>query len=67
MNKPRLIKRGETPPNQPTKPVAKAVTIQRTVQGVKEWIGTRHANTRQNAREAFASLFAPAQDPCTEC
>ncbi|MFN7930084.1 MAG: hypothetical protein U0Y68_19600 [Blastocatellia bacterium] len=67
MNKPRLIKRGEAPPAKPVKPVAKAVTIQSTMQGVKEWIGARHASTKHNAREAFANLFAPPQEPCTEC
>lgn len=65
MNKPRLIKRGETPTT--TKPVPKAVAIQRTVQGVKDWLGERHASTKNNAREAFASLFVPTQEHCTEC
>ena len=67
MNKPRLIKRGETPSVPKTKPVAKAITIQKTVNVVKEWLGTRQENTRQSARDAFASLFAHPQEPCTEC
>ncbi len=67
MNKPRLIKRGETPETKSVKPVPKAVTIQKTVNVVKEWLGTRHENTRQSAREAFSSLFTQPQEPCTEC
>jgi hypothetical protein len=67
MNKPRLIKRGEAPPAKNTKPIPKAEAIQRTVQGVKDWLGERHASTKNNAREAFASLFVPAQEHCTEC
>lgn len=67
MNKPRLIKRGEAPPIRFTKPVSTAVTIQKTVSSVKEWLGARHENTRQSARDAFSSLFVPAQEPCTEC
>ena len=67
MNKPRLIKRGEAPPAKNTKPIHKAIAIQRTVQGVKEWIGARHTNTTQSAREAFASLFVPTPEHCIEC
>lgn len=67
MNKPRLIKRGEAPAPKPTKPAPKAVTIQKTVTVVKEWLGTQRQNTRQSAREAFSNLFAQPQEPCTEC
>ncbi len=61
MNKPKLIKRGEVPTTKPT-PTA---TIGKTVMVVKDWLNTRHQNTKINAREAFAHLFA--QPPCTEC
>lgn len=62
MNKPKLIKRGEA--QSATKPTPKAVTLQKTVASVKDWLNTRHQNTTQNAREAFAHLFT--QPPCTE-
>jgi hypothetical protein len=65
MNKPRLIKRGEVIQVQRPKPTA--VTIQKTVTSVKDWLNTRHENTKHNARDAFARLFAPPQEPCTEC
>jgi hypothetical protein len=61
MKKPKLIKRGEAPP--PTKPTP--TTINKTVTVVKDWLNTRHQNTKTNAREAFAHLFA--QPPCREC
>ncbi len=67
MNKARLIKRGEAQPERPIKPIPKAVTIQKTVAVVKGWLGTRHQHTTQSAREAFSSLFAPTQEPCSEC
>lgn len=67
MNKARLIKRGEAQATKPVKPVPKAVTIQKTVSVVKDWLGARHQNTKQSAREAFSSLFAPTQEACTEC
>ena len=63
MNKPKLIKRGEA--QSTAKPTPKAVTLQKTVASVKDWLSTRHQNTTQNAREAFAHLFT--QSPCTEC
>ncbi len=63
MNKPKLIKRGEI--QSSAKPAPKAVTIQKTVSSVKDWLNTRQKNTTQNAREAFAHLFT--QPPCTEC
>jgi hypothetical protein len=47
--------------------VSPAVTLHKTMNVVKEWIGTRHANNKQNAREAFSRLFAQAQEHCTEC
>lgn len=62
MNKPKLIKRGEVPTTTKPKPTA---TISKTVTVVKDWLTTRHQNTKTNAREAFAHLFA--QPPCTEC
>jgi hypothetical protein len=65
MNKPRLIKRGEVIQVQRPKPTA--VTIQKTVTSVKDWLNTRHQNTKQNARAAFSSLFAQPQESCTEC
>lgn len=65
MNKPKLIKRGEIVEARPAKPTPTAVTIQKTVSGVKDWINTRRANTKTNAREAFSQLFA--QPSCTEC
>ena len=65
MNKPRLIKRGEVP--QEPKPAPKAITIQKTVDVVKDWLGTQRQQTRHNAREAFSRLFAQPQEPCTEC
>jgi hypothetical protein len=52
---------------RPAKPQPKALTIQKTVTGVREWLNTRQQNTKQNARDAFSSLFAPPQEPCTEC
>lgn len=65
MNKPKLIKRGEVAEVRPAKPTPTAITIQKTVNGVKDWINTRHQNTKTSAREAFANLFA--QPSCTEC
>ncbi len=62
MNKPKLIKRGEVATT--TKPTPTA-TIGKTVTVVRDWLNTRHQNTKTNAREAFAHLFA--QPPCTEC
>lgn len=67
MNKPKLVKRGEVVRVQPTKSTPTAVTLQKTVNGVKEWLNTRQQNTRQSAREAFANLFASSSNPCTEC
>jgi hypothetical protein len=61
MKKPKLIKRGEIPP--PTK--VTTATINKTVTVVKDWLNTRHQNTKTNAREAFAHLFS--QPPCPEC
>ena len=63
MNKPKLIKRGEIPQQQSVRPTT--ATITKTVTVVKDWLNTRHQNTKQNAREAFAHLFS--QPPCTEC
>jgi hypothetical protein len=67
MKQPKLIKRGEVMEVRPAKPQPKALTIQKTVTGVREWLNTRQQNTKQNARDAFSSLFAPPQEPCTEC
>jgi hypothetical protein len=67
MKKPKLIKRGEVMEVQPTKSQPQAITIQKTVTSVRDWLNTRQQNTKQNARDAFASLFAPPQEPCTGC
>ncbi|HEX4951413.1 MAG TPA: hypothetical protein VFZ34_32445 [Blastocatellia bacterium] len=65
MNKPKLIKRDEVAPKPAQKPIPTAVALQKTVNDVKGWLNTRHQNTKQSAREAFAQLFA--QPSCTEC
>lgn len=65
MKKPKLIKRGEVSTELTPKPTPAAVTLQKTVSGVKDWLNTRHQNTRQSARDAFAQLFT--QPSCTEC
>ena len=65
MKKPKLIKRGEVSTEPTPKPTPTAVTLQKTVSDVKDWINTRHQNTRHSARDAFAQLFA--QPSCTEC
>ncbi|MBL8208463.1 MAG: hypothetical protein JNM09_29810 [Blastocatellia bacterium] len=67
MNKPKLVKRGEVSQARPAKPTPTAVTIQKTMNGVKDWLNTRQQNTRQSARDAFASLFVNTQETCTEC
>ena len=65
MNKPKLIKRGEVQPKSANKPTPNAVTLQKSISSVKDWLNTRHQNTKQNAREAFAQLFV--QPSCSEC
>ncbi len=65
MKKPKLIKRDEISQVQSVKPTPTAVTLQKTVSDVKDWLNTRQQNTRQSARDAFAQLFA--QPSCTEC
>lgn len=67
MNKPKLIKRGEVAEVRPAKPTPAAVTIQKTVNGVKDWINARHQNTRQSARTAFDNLFVSTPKTCVEC
>lgn len=65
MNKPKLIKRGEVTEVRPAKQTPTAETIHKTVNDVKGWLNQRHQNTKHNAREAFAQLFA--QPSCSEC
>ena len=65
MNKPKLIKRGEVSQAQLAKPLPATASLNKTVTVVKDWLNTRHQNTKTNARAAFAHLFTPS--PCTEC
>ena len=67
MNKPKLIKRGEVSQTRHTKATPTAVTVQKTVNDVKDWLNVRHQNTRQSARTAFDKLFAAQPKTCTEC
>ena len=67
MNKPKLIKRGEVSQTRLAKATPTAVTIQKTVSDVKDWLNVRHQNTRQSARSAFDNLFAATPKTCAEC
>ncbi len=67
MNKARLIKRNEVIERKASPKPQAAVSIGKTVNVIKDWLQTRNQTTKPSAREAFANLFAPPQENCTEC
>ena len=67
MNKPKLIKRAEIA-KAANLPTTRAVTtLSKSVTVVKKWINVRQQNTKHNARETFASLFAQSPENCIKC
>lgn len=67
MSKARLIKRDEVIERQATPKPQQAVSLGKTVNVIKDWLQSKNQSTKPSAREAFANLFAPPQENCTEC
>ena len=67
MNKPKLIKRAEISKAANLQTTRAVTTLSQSVSVVKEWINVRQQNTKHNAREAFASLFAQSPENCIKC
>lgn len=62
MNKARLIKKDEIAQPKSAKSASKTTPVSNSVTAVKEWLNSYQKNTKPNARETFARLFAQPQE-----